>query len=313
MIFGGVKMTKLSFSLTVMFMMTALGLLMFLSTRYKQDIPVSQTFETTSKVVTNNRAGAVLSFYVYEQMGRGATNVMNLQCWAGSLNMQVVEPSIRASRSGGDGVFYFTQDYKTAKQFRYLFDFDHWNRYSNSRGYAPLISMETFLQNASRDVIYIELMYSSSVKCPQNVFNLVDNIFNSQLFKHSSAATLSFLISHGFRFVRKVCIDLLQDERLRTQKEFNRLIFGDLFGNGNYTIIFDEWRALRNESVRSGKLNNVKPRLNHYRILVKDSCCTYESLNLQPYYQSWLNVHKNFTPSGPEPIEPDMALLKERR
>ena len=28
MIFGGVKMTKLSFSLTVMFMMTALGLLM---------------------------------------------------------------------------------------------------------------------------------------------------------------------------------------------------------------------------------------------------------------------------------------------
>ena len=207
--------------------------------------------------------------------------MMNLQCWAGSLNMQIVEPSIRANRSGGDGAFYVTQDYKTAKQFRYLFDFDHWNRYSNSRGYVPLISMENFLQNASRDVIHVELMYSSSDKCPQNVFNLVENnIVTSQVFKHSSAATWSFLISHGFRIVKKVCIDLLQDERLRTQNEFNQLIFGDLFGNGNYTVIFDEWRALRNESEREGKLNIVKPGLNHYRILVKDSRCTYESLNL---------------------------------
>ena len=308
----GVEGTKLYFSLTVMFMITALGLLMFLSTSYKQDfIPVSRTLETTSKVVADNRTGAVLSFYVYEQMGNGATNLMNLQCWAGSLNMQVVEPSIRKSGSGGDGVFYFTQDYKTTQNFRLLFDFDHWNRYSTSHGFSPLISMETFLLKASRNVIFVELMYSSSVKCSKSLFHLVTENIADQFFKHSSAAKFSFLSSQGFRIVRKVCIDLLQDDRLRTQEEFNRLIFGDLFGNGNYTVIFDEWRALRNENEREGKLSFVKPGLNHYRILVKDSRCTYESLKLRPYYTSTPQLQRNF--AGSEPMEPDYAFLKESK
>ena len=306
----GIKVTKLCLSLTLLFVI-ALCIFKVL-TRYKQDVYIHP-----NKVVADTRPGAVLSLYMYEQMGNGATNLMNLQCWAGSLNMQVVEPSIRESRLGGDGVFYFTQDYKTTKTFRDLFDFEQWDHYSNSRDYGPLISMETFLLKASRNIIYVELMYGSSVKCPQSVFDHVRSIFDNphQIFKHLTIESfpVSFLSSQGFRIVRNVCINLLQDERLRTQAEFNQLIFGDLFGNGNYTIIFDEWRALRNESETEGKLGFVKPGLDHYRILVKDTHCTYESLKLQPHYQTWLDMHRNFSSSEPEPIEPDLELLKESK
>ena len=187
--------------------------------------------------------------------------------------------------------------------------------YGNSRGYAPLISMETFLSKASKNVIHVELMYSSSVMCPQSVFGQVRNIFDYpiQFLKHLtiSLVPVSFLSSQGFRIVRKVCINLLQDGRLRTQEEFNQLIFGDLFGNGNYTVIFDEWRALRNENETDGKLNLVKPGLDHYRTLVKDSRCTYESLVLRPYYTTTPELQRNV--SGSEPMEPDYAFLKESK
>ena len=92
---------------------------------------------------------------MYEQMGNAASNLMNLQCWAGSLKMNVVEPSIRETAVIGDGVFHFSQDY-SSERFRDLFDIEHWNSYAQERKYSHLISMEEFLDKASRNIINVE-------------------------------------------------------------------------------------------------------------------------------------------------------------
>lgn len=266
-------------------------------------------------VVDNSRTGPgfVLSLYFYEQMGNAASNLMNLQCWAGSLksNMRVVEPFIRESEDAGDRVFFLPETTLSHERFGYLFDRDHWDKYSASRGYAPLTSIETFIQKAPRSIIYVHVLYGSSDQCP----SYVQSIINRQTEKELLRSTL--LTSNGFKIVRRVCVNLLQNGRLRTQVEFYSLIFGDLWGielPNSYTVVFDEWRAIRNESEREGKLGFVEYGRNDYRLLIKDSPCTYNSLNLQPYYVMWEKLPLKPLTKGTSSksyADTDLSVLKE--
>ena len=255
--------------------------------------------------IDNFRTGFVLSLTFYEQMGNAASNLMNLQCWASSLKMKmfVVEPFIREDEDAGDKVFFLPETTWSHERFGYLFDRDHWDRYSASRGYAPLTSIETFIKEAPRNIIYVHVLYGSSEQCPTSIFS-----------KQTEPLQSPLLTSNGFKMVKKVCVTLLQDGRLRTQDEFYRLILGDLSGvelPGNFTIVFDEWRAIRNESEREGKLSNVEYGKNHYRILIKDSLCTYNSLNLQPYYVMWEKVPPQFSSKSTATKLHNLTVLKE--
>ena len=240
--------------------------------------------------IDNFRTGFVLSLIFYEQMGNAASNLMNLQCWAGSLKMKVfvVEPFIREEEDAGDRVFFLPETTSSHERFGYLFDRDHWDRYSASRGYAPLTSIETFIKEAPRNIIYVHMLYGSSEQCPTSI--------------QTEPLESPLLTSNGFKMVKKVCVTVLQDGQLRTQDEFYRLLFGDLSGvelPGNFTIVFDEWRAIRNESEREGKLSNIEYGKSHYRILIKDSLCTFNSLNLQPYYAKLEKVPPQSSSKGP--------------
>ena len=271
-------------------------------------------FTGSTEFVPDSRYGSVFGLLVYEQMGAAATDVMNLQCWAGSLKMKVVEPSIREKAILGDQVFHFSSD-PSREQFRELIDIDHWNSYAQKKNYAPLVSLEEFIDKASRNIIYVEMMYSGYLKCPQGPFHYVSNIFASPLefgFRRAEYAVLypyRFLSSHGFKIVRKVCIDLLQEGRLRTQQEFNELVFGDLLGKGNFTVIFDEWRAFRNESEEEGKLENVDPKSDWHQILVKDSLCTFGSLKIDAYH-NFFRAQKVASHKSSPVVDIDTAALK---
>ena len=271
---------------------------------------------TGSKFVPDSRYGSTFGILVYEQTGNAASNLMNLQCWAGSLKMKVVEPSIRETKMIADDVFQFSKD-SSGERFRDLFDIEHWNSYGRKKNYAPLVSMEDFLENASKNIIYVEVMYSGYLKCPQGTFHYISNGVAAPLqflrrLGLSVSYPNSFLSSHGFKIVRTVCIDLLQEGRLRTQREFNELLFGDLLGKGNFTVVFDEWRAMRNELEHDGSMDSVDPNSDLHRILIKDTKCTYKCINSQPYHLAWdpIPSQKVTSHKSTPVVNIDTAVLK---
>ena len=255
-----------------------------------------QSLSTQIDFVPDIRIGVALNLMIWEQMGNAASNLMNSQCWAASMQMHVVEPSIRETSGGGDQIFYFSGDHQNAEQFSDLFDITRWNEYSKRHGYATLISVEEFLEKASRNLIYVQVQYSTS-----------------ECLMHTSVDTvqpLSTLNSLGFTTVREVCLDLLHKGRLRTQQELAELIFGDLLGHGNFTVVFSEWRGIRNELEPEGKLSNVQPGASWYRILVKDSPCTYNCINHQPYYKTWLPAKRDVSLEGRK-LKYNSTILKK--
>ena len=67
----------------------------------------------------------VMSLDYYEQIGNGAQNLFDLQCWASSVGIRsVVEPSVLAK--WGSTSLMFSKDEKYLK-FRDLYDITHWN------------------------------------------------------------------------------------------------------------------------------------------------------------------------------------------
>ena len=253
-------------------------------------------FSTQVDFVPDARVGAALNLMIWEQMGNAASNLMNSQCWAASMQMHVVEPLIRETTGEGDQIFYFSGNYQNTERFRDLFDITRWNEYGKQHGYASLISVEEFLEKASRNLIYVKVQYSTS-ECL--IHNNVDTV-----------QPLSVLNSLGFTLVREVCLDLLHKGRLRTQQELTELIFGDLLGCGNFTVVFSEWRGIRNELEPEGKLSNVKPGASWYRILVKDSPCTYNCINHQPYYKTWLSAKRDISLAG-QKLKYNSTILKK--
>ena len=239
---------------------------------------VSFRVQTKTFLYHRKKEGFVVSLRVWEQLGCATSNVMNLQCWAGTLpmKMNVVEPFIRESGDKGDQVFYFdlADDYlsintKLPERFRDLFDIEHWNMYSIKHRYAQLISVRRFLAMAPRHLIYVAMMYGGPLKCPMGA--------------QIPPETLENFKKHGFESIREVCVDVLHNGRLRTLQEFNELIFGDLLEYGPFTVVFDEWRGTRNESEREGKLKIVNLENDWYRVLIKDTLCAYNYFN-KPFY-----------------------------
>ena len=273
-----------------LFFVTLLTLcLLFLAVFYVYKSPFMPSPLSHLPSVSDTQVGAALNLMIWEQMGNAASNLMNSQCWAASMQMHVVEPLIRETTGGGDQIFFFSSDYQNAERFRDLFDITRWNEYSMQHGYAPLMSVEEFLEKASRNLIYVQVQYSTS-KCQK---------------PRRTLQPLLFLNSLGFTTVREVCLNLLHKGRLRTQQELTELIFGDLLGHGNFTVVFSEWRAIRNEFESEGKLSNIKPGASWYRILVKDSPCSYNCINHQPYYKTWLPAKRNVSLEGNKLVDPE--------
>ena len=277
----------------------SLLILLLLFFQWKWSGSTLRLTETGPGAGAGGGSGFVLSLLFYEQIGNGASNIMNLQCWAGSLQMTVVEPFIRESRDSGDQVFFFDllDSSKSPPRYRDLFDIHQWNRYSIKHGFAPLASIEDFLTKASRGIILVTIIYSGSSKCPKE--------------REVSQDTLIRFEYHNFIVVRKVCINLLHEGRLRTRQEFNELIFGELLGKSNVTVVFDEWRGIRNESEREGKIEWVDVKSEWHRILIKDSPCWYDSLALQPYYVTWAFLENKNTEHTEQLV--DTAVLKESK
>ena len=177
-----------------------------------------------------------------DQVTMGASNVMDLQCWAGQLNMKVVEPFLNKS-------FFRTGPFPDSLRFSNTFNITYWNGFCEKRHFGSLISWKQFLCQAPRSLILVYIKFQSYEVC------------------HVSGRNWTNM--HGFTVVKRACIDMTTD--VLTTADFNSQIFGK-FAPHNVTVLFlHSWKGIRrgqeismkrlvlNDTICGGILRNMYP------------------------------------------------------
>ena len=206
-----------------------------------------ENLRMTQTQFSTNTEPMVMSLDYYEQIGNGAQNLFDLQCWASSVGIRsVVEPSVLAKR--GSTSLMFSKDEKYLK-FRDLYDITHWNLMSSNSNFSRLESLEYFLKHGAKDVVLVQIKYAMfySRRC-------------QPLKKFANSDWFRFLSKNGFHINKTVCFDYEKEpSHIFKEETFRDKIFQ---GTGqNTSIIFNLWEGVRTRGVarvviRGSKCNN---------------------------------------------------------
>ncbi len=214
-------------ALSVLITVSFLATLLIASIHY-EDTTRSKVFDSPESVGYYRQIPEpmVLSLSYWEQTANALKNLFDLQCWASTVNIsKVVMPAIEAYDKS---VFHFGLS-ESSFRFTDLFDLEYWNSMSLSLGYATLVSQQHFLQHASREIVYVQILNGG--KCLA-----LDSLADQQWYK--------FLTSHQFNISKIVCIDFKQEPSHTISKGmFQQKIFDGTAGN--VTLLFSVWQGIR--------------------------------------------------------------------
>ena len=166
----------------------------------------------------------------WEQSANALSNLMDLQCWAKTVNItKVLQPSIDLYSKS---VFHFSP-WGSGKllEFEDLFDVGNWNNLSSHYNFAQLVSLDYFLKHATRDIVYVSVKYNGGwFKCPKL----------KEIQKYKS---YKFLTSKGFKFHESVCVDLKNGPQIISAKTFRDQVFKST--GPNVSLMFGTWAGIR--------------------------------------------------------------------
>ena len=168
----------------------------------------------------------------WEQQGTAIDNLCDLQCWASTVGItKVMEPFIFPASS--TTVFGFVPKIKGLLTFRDLLNIDAWNSMSLNHSFSTLVSPQSFLDNAVKEMVYVQLIYTDYGGQCQSM----DDIMRKGWYK--------FLTTRGFHIVQNVCINFRKEpnHNTMTQEAFRDRIFGK--SDGNLTVVFNNWHGIR--------------------------------------------------------------------
>ena len=233
----------------------------------------------------------------WEQQSSGSRNLHLLQCWAGQLNLSVVEPFMQDSslRTHLTSLHPLNKQGQPELRFGDLFDLQAWNKDSRELGYAGLEPWEDFLINSPKDIITVQFKYAYSDEVRANKNRLRQNPLIDVKSRYTTGCPkgwpkeqqTQFLRSQEFRIVRDVCFNFEYGDFL-TSDEFFRHIYAH-YAPGDVTVVFKQWRG-------TGGIG---------RVLVKESPChnafTQEHIapsrrlisDAQSYIQKYLSDKNN--------------------
>ncbi len=92
---------------------------------------------------------------------------------------------------------------KESLAFDDLFDLNHWNTMSQELGYSALVTQQYFLEHASRDIVYVKILYTGT---GTRLGCLTVNFLNLYVFK----SWYKYLSSNKFAISKRVCIGLIK-------------------------------------------------------------------------------------------------------
>ncbi len=237
-----------SISLTIIFVTNCLLVSVI---RSRMAVPVGAEFT----LLPVPRRPMVLSLKYWEQTTNGIKNMFDLQCWASSVHIrEVVEPSIFSSASDGNGVLRF--DVENTVRFRDYFDIDYWNNLNSNHGYSVLVSIEDFLENANRDLVYVQIKYrEKSSPC-------------RTLEEMKGDSWFVFLKRYKFNITTECISVYLSIDHAHFWEE----IFGPHHSSpGSKSVMFEEWRGISLQRIFRLQLKNSKCKGLYERSLPKKS------------------------------------------
>ena len=212
--------------------------------------PTQQTealYSSRSVPANTTGMGYVAVLKIYEQQTMATGNLLQLQCWANSLNLAVVKPFMVNSC-----LRIVLDESKLALMMKLddTLDIGSWNEHAAENGYAPLADWNEFINHASRKVILVQLRYPllSTVKAirakgiPFPHPPKGDQYKIGCSHKFLGAKSMDFLRSKGFTVVRRVCFNFIRGDELPLT-QFHKDILGDS-DPSKVTIIMNEWRGL---------------------------------------------------------------------
>lgn len=197
--------------------------------------------------ITSVKNGVVLAVNFYEQQTMASRNMFQLQCWAKTLNLDVVQPATKDS-------FLLTpldeQVWSHQLRFQDLYDIAEWDKFSKQHHHSSLINWETFLNDGPRKVIIASFNYPSVsvLKARQRarqpiLHPPVGDRYKNGCDRHfPTSAEIKFLNANSFVIVRRVCFNFYYGDEL-SLSEFNSHLLGE-YSNNEVTIVMEMWRGM---------------------------------------------------------------------
>ena len=176
--------------------------------------------------------GYVVALRFWEQLLGGSRNLLQMQCWAGTLGpgVSVVQPFLLPNRSRLGLSFASGSTAVSQLGLSALYNMTSWaKQWTGASVLAPLLSRDDLVSEISQFeklVVLVEVKYlpfSQDAKCD----------FTWDVVKHLKQY-------QNLSVARKVCIKLQQKI---SPDMFKSLIFGDLAPQ-NSLVIFKEWKGL---------------------------------------------------------------------
>ena len=173
------------------------------------------------------------------QQGAAIQALLSMQCWVSTFNlpMYILEPVM----SGTIFVSFPHHQEDTFLTFGDVFDIEHFNRMSESMGYALMASREEFFSNAPRNVIFV---YPGSKDEISKVVWKADSKHGGKqkCYKFEGGRLLHLAQEHSFCCVRIVQLQATGSKMFMTDKEVQEVIFGDNLPQ-SVTLIFAKWQT----------------------------------------------------------------------
>jgi len=194
----------------------------------------------TNKSISDEESlvGHMLLYSSFEEQTNGARNLWQLQMWAATLKMRVVEPFAVDSMFGVIGTL---PNYTQTLRFSDYYDIEKWNKLAHDHGGSSLVQWEDFLSNAPRKVIILYTLIRT-VKGPINVTYGEDDVktYHPGKLEHISTEDMiwikqNFNISKVVTFIRNCQIPYPM-----SLEELNSYVFNDL-NTSEVTVIVVDW------------------------------------------------------------------------
>ena len=171
------------------------------------------------------------------QMTRAIKNMLNQQCWAGTLkgsDVFIAEPfSVNSQLVHTPRIWneLSAEQLHTAARFSDYYNLTHYNLQSLKHRSAPLISWDDFLENAPRRAI--------AVRIPTHGCAGV-KITSKCTFSRPFLKFMNGLSSMDFEIVERVCLACSTSSSSFTLDNFSDILFRNV--STTVSLLFDSWR-----------------------------------------------------------------------
>lgn len=221
----------------------------------------TRTLYNSISAVTGNhqqssRTGYILVLSFREQQTKASDNLFDLQCWARSLRVNIVEPFVENSHL----VVPIPANSSTTQLFKFgdIFDAEVWRLLSMQHNFPPLTPWEAFYTNAPRELIVVRFKYRTYKMGLQKGTSRTTTPHNElcEISEELRAKVEYLTKTHNFVVVREVCINFVSGGDL-TSRQFNQRIY-DNFEPESVTVLMEQWRGLSpQEGGRRVSLSNA--------------------------------------------------------